>query len=206
MKPLLACALALGLIGTAGAADTTRYVALVNGGKDKAGHLVATRSGDRYRVDFLFKDNGRGPELKEEYTLVGDGTFARYQVKGVSTFGSVVDENFSRSGDRARWKSTSDRGEQPVDGTALYSPLGGTPQGLSVALAALAQRPDGKLPLIPSGTLTARKIAGSVDFIFGAGQAVFDECEIVSRDRGSRTNNGYVTAPSTRRAPSGSTQ
>jgi pectinesterase len=40
-------------------------------------------------------------------------------------------------------------------------------------------------------------VAGSVDFIFGAGQAVFDECEIVSRDRGSRTNNGYVTAPST---------
>jgi pectinesterase len=40
-------------------------------------------------------------------------------------------------------------------------------------------------------------VAGSVDFIFGAGQAVFDQCEIVSRDRGSRTNNGYVTAPST---------
>jgi pectinesterase len=40
-------------------------------------------------------------------------------------------------------------------------------------------------------------VAGSVDFIFGAGQAVFDACEIVSRDRGSRTNNGYVTAPST---------
>ncbi len=43
-------------------------------------------------------------------------------------------------------------------------------------------------------------VAGSVDFIFGAGQAVFDECDIVSRDRGSRTNNGYVTAASTRRA------
>ena len=40
-------------------------------------------------------------------------------------------------------------------------------------------------------------IEGSVDFIFGAGQAVFDECRIVSRDRGSRTNNGYITAPST---------
>jgi pectinesterase len=43
------------------------------------------------------------------------------------------------------------------------------------------------------------EIAGSVDFIFGAGQAVFEECDIVSRDRGSRTNNGYVTAPSTAR-------
>jgi pectinesterase len=41
------------------------------------------------------------------------------------------------------------------------------------------------------------EIAGSVDFIFGAGQAVFEECDIVSRDRGSRTNNGYVAAPST---------
>jgi pectinesterase len=38
---------------------------------------------------------------------------------------------------------------------------------------------------------------GSVDFIFGAGQAVFEECDIVSRDRGSRSNNGYVTAAST---------
>jgi pectinesterase len=40
-------------------------------------------------------------------------------------------------------------------------------------------------------------ILGSVDFIFGAGQAVFEDCDIISRDRGSRTNNGYVTAPST---------
>ena len=40
-------------------------------------------------------------------------------------------------------------------------------------------------------------VLGSVDFIFGAGTALFENCEIVSRDRGSRTNNGYVTAPST---------
>ncbi|HVF40936.1 MAG TPA: pectinesterase family protein [Gemmatimonadaceae bacterium] len=40
-------------------------------------------------------------------------------------------------------------------------------------------------------------IAGHVDFIFGAGQAVFEECDIVSLDRGSRTNNGYITAAST---------
>jgi pectinesterase len=41
------------------------------------------------------------------------------------------------------------------------------------------------------------EILGSVDFIFGAGRAVFDDCDIVSRDRGSPGNNGYVTAPST---------
>lgn len=39
-------------------------------------------------------------------------------------------------------------------------------------------------------------ISGHVDFIFGAGQAVFDDCDIISRDRKS-DNNGYITAAST---------
>ncbi|MDB4875049.1 MAG: endo-polygalacturonase/pectinesterase [Gemmatimonadetes bacterium] len=42
------------------------------------------------------------------------------------------------------------------------------------------------------------EVWGHVDFIFGAGQAVFDDCDIISRDRGSQTNNGYITAPSTK--------
>jgi len=40
-------------------------------------------------------------------------------------------------------------------------------------------------------------IEGDVDFIFGGARAVFEECEIVSVDRGSKTNNGYITAAST---------
>jgi len=42
------------------------------------------------------------------------------------------------------------------------------------------------------------EIAGHVDFIFGAGQAVFEDCDIISLDRGSSTNNGYISAPSTK--------
>lgn len=43
-------------------------------------------------------------------------------------------------------------------------------------------------------------IAGHVDFIFGAGVAMFEDSDIISKDRGSKTNNGYVAAPSTNRA------
>lgn len=39
-------------------------------------------------------------------------------------------------------------------------------------------------------------VEGDVDFIFGRGTAVFSGCEIKSLDRGSTTNNGYVTAGS----------
>lgn len=140
------------------AAETTRYLALVDGGK-QAGHQTVTRADDgTINVDFIFKDNGRGPELKETYTLAADGTYKTYAVKGSSTFGAPVDESFSIADGKAKWKSTSDQGEQAAVPGALYSPLGGTPAGFSIALAALSKRSDGKLPLIPSGNLTVRKV------------------------------------------------
>lgn len=40
-------------------------------------------------------------------------------------------------------------------------------------------------------------VEGDVDFIFGRATAVFEACRINSLDRGSTTNNGYVTAAST---------
>ena len=141
------------------AAETLRYVALVDGGK-QAGHQIVTTGDDGLtRVDFIFKDNGRGPELKEEFRLAPDGTFTSYHVTGATTFGAPVDESFKREGDKASWKSTSDQGEQAVTGTAFYTPLNGTPAGNSAALAALAKRTDGKLPLIPGGMLSMRKVA-----------------------------------------------
>lgn len=41
------------------------------------------------------------------------------------------------------------------------------------------------------------RISGSVDFIFGAGQAAFERCDIVSRHRPGKERQGYVAAPST---------
>jgi imidazolonepropionase-like amidohydrolase len=162
MKAIFALGMSALACGTLHAQETTNYLAFVNGGATKAGHQTVTRDGDgTTRVEFIFKDNGRGPELKEEFKVAKDGTFIDYHVAGTSTFGAVVDETFTRSGDKAQWKSTSDHGEQSVFGTALYTPLGGTPESFSVALAALAKRGDGKLPLIPSGTLSMRKLVDS---------------------------------------------
>jgi imidazolonepropionase-like amidohydrolase len=158
MKASMATAFTLLLVSVVGAAETTRYTALVNGGNDKAGHQWVTRDGDHFTIDYLFKDNGRGPELKEQFTLDKDGTLASYSVKGVSTFGALVDETFTRSGDTASWKTTADKGEQTVTGAALYWPLHGTPATMSAAFAALAKRSDGKIPMIPSGVLSWRKL------------------------------------------------
>ncbi len=150
----------LALAATDAMADeTVRYLALVDGGT-RAGHQAVTVGEDgRTRVEFVFKDNGRGPELVEEYRLGEDGTYRDYRVTGVSTFGAKVDETFRMEGGRAHWTSTSDTGEMAAAGTAMYSPLGGTPDTFSVAIRALAARGEGGLPLIPSGTLRMRRIA-----------------------------------------------
>jgi hypothetical protein len=152
------------LPGIVCAAETIKYLALVDGGKQAGQQTVVLGDDGVTRVDFIFKDNGRGPELKEEYVLASDGTFATYSVKGTSTFGAPVDESFRVENGMAIWKSTSDAGEQPLAAGAAYTPLGGSPQSLAVAFAALSRRSDGKLPLIPSGTLTMRPVA-EVDVI-----------------------------------------
>ena len=159
MKRGLCLFFAMSLASPAMAAETIRYVALVDGGKQAGEQVVRKDDDGNVHVDFVFKDNGRGPELKERYRLAADGTYSEYEVSGTSTFGAKVKESFSRAGDQARWQSTSDQGSQAVSGTALYSSLGGTPDGFTVALSALARRSDGKLPLIPSGTLSMRKVA-----------------------------------------------
>jgi hypothetical protein len=161
MKAIFAAGL-IALAGMAHAQDTTRYIALVHGGTDKAGHLWVTRDGDgTTKTDFIFKDNGRGPEIKEEFKVGKDSTFTSYHAVGQTEIGAPVDETFTRDGDKASWHSTSDKGEQTVFGTAFYTPLAGSPAPFSNAFEALTKRSDGKLPLIPSGTLTWRKLLES---------------------------------------------
>jgi hypothetical protein len=143
---------------SARASETLRYVILTDDGK-KAGEQVVERGDDGLvKVRYVFKDNGRGPELREQFRLAADGTFSEYRVEGSSTFGSSVDEHFFREGDHAVWRSTSEKGEQTAAGSALYVPLNSSFEANSVAIAAAAKRPDGKLPLLPSGSLSQVKI------------------------------------------------
>lgn len=140
------------------AAEKLRYVILVDGGK-QAGEQVVERTDDGLtKVRFIFKDNGRGPELNEEFRLADDGTFSDYRVTGNSTFGAVVEDRFERKNNLATWVSTSEKGSAEVSGPAFYIPLNSSFEVFSASLNAMSKRPDGKLPLLPSGTLTQQTL------------------------------------------------
>jgi len=169
MKRLsFAVAAALAMSAAAQAA-TTKYLIISETSGKKIGEQVVERGDDGLtKVNFEYKDNGRGPDLKEQFRVGADGAMTEYEVKGNSTYGAVVDEHFSRMGDKAEWHSTSEKGSTNVSGTAAYLPLNGSFEVTSAMITALSQRPDGKLPLLPTGTLS-QKVLDTVE-VSGNGQ------------------------------------
>jgi hypothetical protein len=157
MKKNATLALLLALSFGAHAAPTTlRYdIHLANG--TRAGEQVVETGDDGVTtVRYIFKDNGRGPELTERLRMAPDGSVLEYAVKGNSTFGAVVDDTFERKDGVATWRSTTEKGSKPVTGAAMYLPLNSSSALDSFAITALANKPGTKMPLLPSGALSMR--------------------------------------------------
>lgn len=152
----LAISTAFGL--PAQAASSTSYVIVSDNGKQIGEQQVERADDGLTTVRFIYKDNGRGPELREQFRIGADGTMSDYAVSGNSTFGAVVDERFSRQGELAQWQSTSEQGQARVAGAAAYWPLNSSFEVVSAAITALAATPDGRLPLLPSGTLVQHRL------------------------------------------------
>jgi hypothetical protein len=161
MRSRVRCVAAVALIAPAlvstSFAETTRYVLSMSDGH-RAGEQVVEHLDGLTKVHYVFKDNGRGPEIDERIRTDPDGRLASYDVVGTSTLGGPIDEHFVRTGDGATWTSTSEHGQTQSAGSALYVPLNSSFEWNSISLARVAAREDGKLPLLPSGTLTQRVV------------------------------------------------
>ncbi|NVD70453.1 amidohydrolase family protein [Duganella sp. BJB1802] len=154
MKRLAVLPLALAMAFAAQAATNTKYLIISENGKQIGEQAVERQDDGLTKVHFIYKDNGRGPELTEQFRMGADGVMTEYSVKGNSTFGAVVDEHFARKDGQAEWKSTSEQGSKAVSGPAGYLPLNSSFEVVSTYIGALAAAPEHKLALLPSGTLS----------------------------------------------------
>jgi imidazolonepropionase-like amidohydrolase len=159
MKKILVLAIAAAFGASAHAAtQTIVYDIHVENGKRAGEQIVEQDEDGSTRVKFIFKDNGRGPELSERFKVGPDGGLTSFAVTGSSTFGSLIDERFELKDGQASWKSTSEQGSRAVSGVAVYVPLNSSFATASVAIAALAANPGQPLALLPSGSLSQRKL------------------------------------------------
>jgi hypothetical protein len=139
------------------AETVTRYSILFH--EKPSGHQTTRiADGGAFTVDFSYRDNGRGPDLKEEFSLADDGTMRRYVVKGTSTFGAAIDESFSRNGDNAEWKSVADQGLTTVQGAAAYVPIECSSEVMARIVRAAAGTPGGQIKSLPGGQLSVEKV------------------------------------------------
>jgi imidazolonepropionase-like amidohydrolase len=157
-KILGLCGLLL-FAGITHAAEQRRYTILVDNGVKAGEQVVEIDEQGNTKVRFIFKDNGRGPELNETISLNDDGTLASYSAKGNSTFGSVINEGFTQQGDQASWYAGEKTGSTKVEGSALYMPIEGSAEVLSIAINAMAKSGKNSIALLPSGTLTQQVVS-----------------------------------------------
>src|SRR5438067_1804718 len=89
-------ALAAVCLSGAALADTTiRYTVLFDG-RPGGSEVVTVRGDGRVDVEMSYRNNGRGPDIKEHSRFAPDGTLTSFEVKGKSTFGAPIDESCTR--------------------------------------------------------------------------------------------------------------
>jgi len=145
-----------GLSLAASAAPVTHTVVIQ--GKVSGKQTVDKLPGNKLKVAFSYRDNGRGPDVFEDITLGTTGQIEQYAVTGKSTFGASIEETFSRKGLKANWKSKADAA-QSDNAAGVYLPIESSLEILGITTRALLQAPGNKLPGLPSGQLTLKKMA-----------------------------------------------
>ena len=143
-------------LGAALSAQATDYVVLIQ--DQPAGHLkVQTGADGRTETDLSYRDNGRGPDLRETIRVDARGVPVAYDVTGRATMGAEVRESYQREGTRARWTSRADQGDITVPEDFVFIPLDASAAYYDAVLRLLLSRPDGSAPTVGGLRLQAER-------------------------------------------------
>lgn len=134
-------------------AELQRYSVIV--GSTRVGHLIADVQGDRATIDYDYKDNGRGPTMKEAIRFDASGLPTAWDITGATTFGSKVDEHFARTGPKATWTDSTGKGS--ASGKGVYVAQSGSPWSNGVYARAILKAGGATIPALPGGTLRLTK-------------------------------------------------
>ena len=150
--------------------ELREYTALFNG--RVSGTQTVKVTGNTTTVEMSYRDNGRGPDVKETIVVGKDGTPASYTLAGKATFGAPIDEGYEIEGDTASWHCDADTGSKPLGGATLYLPVAESSyETLGLAAAALLRAKNGRLPVMPAGEAAIEKLATATFKAAGKSQA-----------------------------------
>ena len=127
-------------------------------GENKVGYLKTNTAWDTINIDYDFKNNGRGPTMKETIVLNPEGYPIDWKITGNTTFGNAVDEHFTIEGGNASWTDATGTGSTTVTSPQLYVNQFGSPYSTVLAARLLLAAPENTLPVLPAGNLKLTKM------------------------------------------------
>jgi imidazolonepropionase-like amidohydrolase len=135
-------------------------------GSTSVGYLKTHTVGDIIQIDYDYKNNGRGPTMKETIVLNTDGFPVQWDITGNTTFGNAVDEHYTLNGTAASWIDATGSDSTTVDKALWYVNQSGSPYAAILTARSLLKSPDYSANVLPAGKLKLtemEKISLSVD-------------------------------------------
>lgn len=146
-----------GCLATAPAlASRDEYVVTIQG--VRGGAMSVEQERDAVRVDFSWRDNGRGPDMKEEFVLGPGDRALTYRVLGKSMYGGEIREDFAFAEGRLRWNSVADRGDEVAPEASVFVPLQSTPAYWGQLVRSVLANADRSAPVGASGRLRVERL------------------------------------------------
>ena len=151
MKLWLMAGAALASMASVANAETREYRMIVAGAD--IGYLKVDQQGRTYAVDYDYKQNGRGPTIKEQVELGPDGLPVKVTISGRTTFGNSVSERYAPGADgKAVWVDAAGGGSAARP--AFYVDQNGSPLLSALLAKALLADADRAMAVLPGGTAT----------------------------------------------------
>ncbi|QWF16020.1 amidohydrolase family protein [Lysobacter capsici] len=148
LVPLL---LSLGISNAIAAPAGKQQQTVLMQGKPAGGQTVDTAADGSTRVEYQFKDRGRGDHTKTRWSLDAAGVPVEFNAEGNNYLQVPVHERFSLKNGKASWKNDSENGEKTLSAPAFYLPLNAPPEMQGVLARALLKAPGHTLALLPAG-------------------------------------------------------
>lgn len=122
-------------------------------GSTTVGHLKTHTVGETILVDYDYKNNGRGPTMKETIVLNTDGFPVSWDITGNTTFGNKVNEQYVWNGTVASWTDATGGDSTSVNQAMWYVNQSGSPYSVILTARSLLKAKDNTAPVLPAGTL-----------------------------------------------------
>ncbi|MFV8343050.1 amidohydrolase family protein [Flavobacterium sp. XS2P39] len=122
-------------------------------GSTTVGHLKTNILGDTIQINYDYKNNGRGPTIRETIVLNTDGFPLQWNITGNTTFGNAVNEHYTLNGTNASWTDASGSGSNTVPNALWYVNQSGSPYAMILTARSLLKSPNHSFDVLPAGTL-----------------------------------------------------